>query len=103
MVPAFFVEGASVSGSLWVMAALALLVLELVVPAFVFCWFGAAALIVALASYLGLVGLAAQLALFAGGSTALVLSSRAVFHRFLLRGSPGAAIRTNAAALPGES
>lgn len=89
------------SGTIWFVAAAVLLLLELGLPMLVFCWFAAGALLVAGAAWLGLASLPLQLLLFAGTSTPLVLSSRRIARRWLLRGSPGAGVQTNVHALPG--
>jgi membrane protein implicated in regulation of membrane protease activity len=87
-----------VSAVIWLVLGVALLVAELLHTAFVFVWFGASALLVALAAALGLDSIAGELVLFAVVSTSLVLASRTIFKRFLpSRG----ATRSGAAALPG--
>ncbi len=87
------------SGTIWLVASAVLLLLELGVPILVFCWFSAGALIVACASFLGLASLPLQLLLFAGTSAPLVLGTRRIAKRWLLRGSPR--VETNVRALPG--
>jgi membrane protein implicated in regulation of membrane protease activity len=90
------------SAPFWVVAALVLLTLELLGPALVFCWFAAGAVFVALAAALGVGSLVAQLLLFAGSSTALVVASRTVFRGLLPSGRRRGRLLTGAAALPGQ-
>lgn len=56
----------------WAVGGIALIVAELVVPSFVLIWFGAAALVVALAVGVGGIGLTAQLTLWLIVSISLV-------------------------------
>jgi hypothetical protein len=63
----------------WAVGGIALIVAELVVPAFVLIWFGLGALVVALAVSVAGVGLTAQLALWLTVSLALVAGWFKVF------------------------
>lgn len=83
----------------WLIAGVVLLVAELVHNAFVVCWFGVAALLVAAASSLGMSQLASQLMLFAAASALLVVTSQALLKPWL-RSRKGAP-RTNVEALVG--
>ena len=83
----------------WLIAGVVLLVAELLHNAFVVCWFGVAALLVGVASSLGLTSLASQLLLFAAASALLVVASQVLLKPWL-RGRAGAP-RTNVEALLG--
>lgn len=63
----------------WAVAGLALIVAELVVPAFVLVWFGLGALVVAVAMALTAIGTTAQLALWLVVSVAMVAGWFKVF------------------------
>ena len=91
------------SSTFWVVAGLLLLVGEILVPAFVLCWFAVAALVVAAAVVLGLSSLTAQLVVFAAAAAPLTLASRTVFKKYLMAASPGRLVRTNVHALPGAA
>ncbi len=84
----------------WLITGVVLLVAELLHNAFVICWFGVAALLVAAASSLGVAALATQLILFAGAAALLVVASQALLKPWLRRraGAP----RTNVEALVGS-
>lgn len=70
----------------WLIFGVALMVAELFVPGLVIIFFGASAVLVGLASWMGLVGsLGAGMALWLGGSAGLVLVTRSTARR-LARG-----------------
>jgi len=89
-------------GSYWLVAGLALLIGELALPSFFFVFFGVGAFVTGVASYLGVEDLTTQLVIFALLSSLLVLASRTIFSRYLLRKSPGADVKMNADALIGQ-
>lgn len=90
------------SATIWLIVAVVLLLIELGVPMLVFCWFAVGALVVACAALLGLASLSLQLLLFAGTSAVLLLGTRRIVQRYLLRSSPGVSVQTNQDALLGQ-
>jgi membrane protein implicated in regulation of membrane protease activity len=85
---------------LWTIFGLLLLILEMLVPAFFFASFGAAALITALTASAGL-GTTAQLGVFAAASVISIAAVRPLFVKFVYRRSDPAP--ANVHALIGQS
>lgn len=85
---------------LWTIFGLLLLILEMLVPAFFFASFGAAALITAVTASAGL-GTTAQLGIFAAASVVSIAAVRPLFVKFVYRRSDPAP--ANLHALIGQS
>jgi membrane protein implicated in regulation of membrane protease activity len=69
----------------WLIVAAIFIAAEVFTPGFFLLWFGVGALVAALMAMLGIGGLAAQLTVFLVVSVALVVASRTIFERFLVR------------------
>lgn len=95
------IAGMTITPTAWAILGVVLLITEILVPAFLFLWFGAAAFVVAVMAALGVTSMTVQLLAFAFISTALVLASRTIFKDYFFKTSPGANTRTNADALVG--
>jgi len=66
---------------LWAVVGILLIIAEIFTLGFVLFWFGIAAMIAALAAFLG-VGLVGQFLIFAIVSTALTVMSRMIFYKY---------------------
>lgn len=86
---------------IWLILGALFIVAEMFTAGFVLLWFGIGALAAALLALTGLVGLPVQILTFLVVSIALTVASRTIFERFLMRGSPGRALKTGMDSLPG--
>lgn len=84
---------------LWILAAVAAGVLEIMLPGFVMLWFAVGALAASLAAALGL-GAEVQLSLFTLVSVLLFTASRTIFKKAFMRGATK--MKTGVAAMLGQ-
>ncbi|HZS49006.1 MAG TPA: NfeD family protein [Blastocatellia bacterium] len=91
-----------VSGIIWTILGIAMIIAETFTSGFILLWFGVGALLAALLAFVGLDSFAVQLAVFLGVSVILTVASRTIFEEFFMRHSPGKDIKTGVDALPGQ-
>lgn len=87
---------------IWLILGALFIVAEIFTPGFVLLWFGVGAIVAALLSLTGLVGLPLQVIIFLAVSVALTIASRTIFDRVLMRGSPGVGLKSGSDSLPGR-
>jgi membrane protein implicated in regulation of membrane protease activity len=87
---------------IWFIIGLGLCALEIATPGFVVLWFGVGAFCSGIAALCGLDNLVLQIVIFAVISVVLLLLSRTLFKNVFLKGSPGASLKTNSAAMVGK-
>jgi membrane protein implicated in regulation of membrane protease activity len=87
---------------IWLILGALFIVAEIFTPGFVLLWFGIGAIVAALLSLTGLVGLPLQVIIFLVVSVALTIASRTIFERVLMRGSPGSGLKSGIDSLPGR-
>lgn len=73
---------------IWLVLAAIFIGAEVLTPGFFLLWFGVGALVAALLAMLGVSSLAVQLITFLIVSVALLVASRTIFEKFLIRYSP---------------
>jgi membrane protein implicated in regulation of membrane protease activity len=87
---------------LWVVLGVILIIAEIFTPGFVLLWFGAGAIVAALAALVG-VGYPFQFLIFFFVSTALTAASRTIFTKYLVRHKDeGGSYKSGAESLPGQ-
>lgn len=91
----------SLAWILWTILGVCLIIAEIFTPGFVLLWFGVGALGAALAAGLGL-GYSLQFLVFFVLSIALTAASRTIFASFFAHREQPDALKTGAAALPGQ-
>jgi membrane protein implicated in regulation of membrane protease activity len=87
---------------IWLILGAIFIVAEIFTPGFVLLWFGIGAVVAALLSLTGLVGLPLQVIVFLVVSIALTIASRTIFDRVFMRGSPGRDLKSGVDSLPGR-
>jgi len=92
-----------ISGIIWTIFGLAMIVAEAFTSGFILLWFGIGALLAAVLSFAGVDSFAVQLAVFMGVSVILTVASRTIFEQFFMRHSPGKDVKTGIDALPGQT
>ena len=70
---------------IWLIIGVLFIVAEIFTSGFVLLWFGVGAVVAALLSATGFVGLPLQVIIFLSVSIALTIASRTIFERFLMR------------------
>ncbi|MEO6723853.1 MAG: NfeD family protein [Blastocatellia bacterium] len=78
----------------WIIIAALFIVAEVFTPGFFLLWFGIGALVAALLALVGITSLAAQVLTFLIVSVALLIASRTIFERFLMRPSSSSDLKT---------
>jgi membrane protein implicated in regulation of membrane protease activity len=87
---------------IWLVLGVVFIVAEMFTSGFVLLWFGVGAVVAALLSATGLVGLPFQIIVFLAVAVALSIASRTIFERFFMRASPGRELKTGIDSLPGR-
>ena len=87
---------------IWLILGALFIVAEIFTPGFVLLWFGIGAIVAALLSLTGLVGLPLQVITFLVVSVALTIASRTIFENIFMRGSPGRGLKSGIESLPGR-
>ena len=87
---------------IWLILGALFIIAEIFTPGFVLLWFGIGAIVAALLSLTGLVGLPLQVITFLVVSVALTIASRTIFERVFMRGSPGRGLKSGIESMPGR-
>lgn len=87
---------------IWLILAAIFAVAEVFTTGFVLLWFGVGAAVAALLALLGVESLAAQVTAFLIVSVILVIASRTIFERFLVRSSRDNELKTGVAQMIGQ-
>jgi membrane protein implicated in regulation of membrane protease activity len=87
---------------IWLIIAGIFAVAEVFTPGFVLLWFAVGAAAAALLALLGITSFAAQIIVFLLVSVALVIASRTIFERFLVRTSSGPHLKTGVELMIGQ-
>jgi len=87
---------------IWLVLAAIFIGAEVLTPGFFLLWFGVGALVTALLALLGITSMAAQLVIFLVISVALLIASRTIFDRFLMRYSPGSQLKSGVETMIGQ-
>lgn len=86
----------------WIIIGAVLIAAEVLTTGFVLLWFGIGALVAAALALLGVESIVAQVMAFLAVSSLLVLASRTLFERFLVRSSPSAELKTGVEMMIGQ-
>jgi membrane protein implicated in regulation of membrane protease activity len=86
----------------WLIIGAVLIAAEVLTTGFVLLWFGVGALVAAALALLGVESLVVQVIVFLTVSSLLVLASRTIFERFLLRSSPAGQLKTGVEMMIGQ-
>jgi membrane protein implicated in regulation of membrane protease activity len=86
----------------WLIIGAVLIAAEVLTTGFVLLWFGVGALAAAALALLGVESLVVQVIVFLTVSSLLVLASRTIFERFLLRSSPAGQLKTGVEMMIGQ-
>lgn len=87
----------------WLIIAAIFIGAEVLTPGFFLLWFGVGALVAMLLALFGVTSLTAQVVVFLLVSVALLVASRTIFERFLLRSSSSSpALRTGIETIIGQ-
>lgn len=88
----------------WLIIAAIFIGAEVLTPGFFLLWFGVGALVAMLLALIGITSLTAQVVAFLVVSIALLIASRTIFERFLLRSSSSSpALRTGIETMIGQT
>ena len=87
---------------IWLILGAIFIAAEMFTTGFVLLWFGVGALVAALLSLTGLVGLPLQIIAFLFVSVALTIASRTIFENVFMRSSPGRALKMGVETMPGR-
>jgi membrane protein implicated in regulation of membrane protease activity len=88
---------------IWLILAAVFAVAEVFTSGFVLLWFGVGAAVAALLALLGVKSLAAQVVSFLVVSVLLVIASRTIFERLLVRASRDNELKTGVALMIGQA
>jgi membrane protein implicated in regulation of membrane protease activity len=86
----------------WLIVAAFFIAAEVFTPGFFLLWFGVGALVAALMAMAGIGGMAGQMIVFLAVSAALVVASRTIFERFLIRRRGDDEVRTGVDRMIGQ-
>jgi len=92
----------SISWIIWLIIGAVLIAGEVLTTGFVLLWFGVGALVAAALALLGVESVAVQVIAFLTVSSLLVLASRTIFERFLIRSSPTGQLKTGVETMIGQ-
>jgi membrane protein implicated in regulation of membrane protease activity len=92
----------SIAWIIWLVIGALLIAGEVLTTGFVLLWFGVGALVAAALALLGVESVAVQVIVFLAVSSLLVLASRTIFERFLLRSSPAGQLKTGVEMMIGQ-
>ena|SRR6266545_4310616 len=92
----------SISWIIWLIIGAVLIAGEVLTTGFVLLWFGVGALVAAALALLGVESVAVQVIAFLTVSSLLVLASRTIFERFLIRSSPAGELKTGVETMIGQ-
>lgn len=87
---------------IWLVLAAIFIGAEVLTPGFFLLWFGIGALAAMLLALLGITSMAAQLITFLLVSVALLVASRTIFEKFLIRYSPGVQLKSGVETMIGQ-
>src|SRR5438105_5753231 len=91
-----------ISWIIWLIIGAVLIAGEVLTTGFVLLWFGVGALVAAALALLGVESAVAQVVVFLTVSSLLVLASRTIFERFLIRSSPADQLKTGIETMIGQ-
>jgi len=86
----------------WLVISAVLIAAEVLTTGFVLLWFGVGALVAAVLALAGIESLAVQTIVFLIVSSLLVIASRTIFERFLVRSSPAGELKTGIEMMIGQ-
>jgi len=87
---------------LWLVLAAIFIGAEVLTPGFFLLWFGVGALAAMILALIGVSSLAAQLVTFLLVSVALLIASRTIFEKFMIRYSPGVQLKSGVETMIGQ-
>ena len=95
-------NGPMISGIIWTIFGIAMIIAEAFTSGFILLWFGVGALLAAVLAFAGVDSFAVQMSVFLGISVILTVASRTIFEQSFMRHSPGKDIKTGIDSLPGQ-
>ncbi len=87
---------------IWLILAAIFIGAEVLTPGFFLLWFGIGALVAMILALLGVSSLAVQLISFLIVSVALLIASRTIFEKYLVRYSPGTQLKSGVEMMIGQ-
>ena len=92
----------SIGWIIWLIIGAAFIAAEVLTTGFVLLWFGVGALVAALLALIGVESVTVQVIVFLTISSLLVLASRTIFERFLIRAAPADQLKTGVEMMIGQ-